>query len=212
MFRSKLIMGIAVACVSSMAFAASSGFYVGGAIGRNTGEASLHDLDQNNSVHAPRTGVNYEVVTGYNFKLDDSFGLGLEAGYDFGKTKANPHQGDDAMGYIQSKNTTMLSLKPSFTVSKGTDLFARVGAVQSSFSLNDLPAAAADLSLNKKNRLGAVYGVGFETALGDNFALTGEYNHVVYQNAMLLNGEQTEMVKLKNNSDKFKLGVAYYFG
>ncbi|THA09608.1 porin OmpA [Rodentibacter pneumotropicus] len=128
MKKSTIALAIAALSVLSIAQAApqENTFYVGA----KAGWASFHDgikYHADNTQHGyNRNSVTYGVFGGYQILNRNNFGLAVELGYDdFGRVKFKEN------GELTDKHTNHgahLSLKGSYEILQGLDLYARVGA------------------------------------------------------------------------------------
>ncbi|MDP0107874.1 porin OmpA [Glaesserella parasuis] len=169
------VSGLAVASVANAAPQANS-FYVGA----KAGWATFHnDINQLNSKYkndaryatsANRYGINrnsvtYGVFGGYQI-IDN---LAVELGYDyFGRVRGNEQE---FRAFKHSAHGTHLSLKPSYEVLNGLDVYGKVGAalVRNDYKFYD----TEDKAHNLKTSL--LLGAGVEYAILPELAFRVEY-------------------------------------
>lgn len=171
------VSGLAVASVAQAAPQANT-FYVGAKAGWATFHNDVNQLDSkyaNDSRYAGptayginRNSVTYGVFGGYQI-IDN---LAVELGYDyFGRVRGNV---EDFRAYKHSAHGTHLSLKPSYEVLNGLDVYGKVGAalVRNDYKFYN-QTAETEKSHNLKTSL--LLGAGVEYAILPELAVRLEY-------------------------------------
>ncbi|MDG6448365.1 porin OmpA [Glaesserella parasuis] len=169
------VSGLAVASVANAAPQANS-FYVGAKAGWATFHNDINQLNskyENDARYATsangyginRNSVTYGVFGGYQI-IDN---LAVELGYDyFGRVRGNKQE---FRAFKHSAHGTHLSLKPSYEVLNGLDVYGKVGAalVRNDYKFYD----TEDKAHNLKTSL--LLGAGVEYAILPELAFRVEY-------------------------------------
>lgn len=174
------VSGLAVASVAQAAPQANT-FYVGAKAGWATFHNDVNQLDSKYAADARyetanngqgfginRNSVTYGVFGGYQI-IDN---LAVELGYDyFGRVRGNEQE---FRAYKHSAHGTHLSLKPSYEVLNGLDVYGKVGAalVRNDYKFYD-QTAETQKSHNLKTSL--LLGAGVEYAILPELAVRLEY-------------------------------------
>jgi outer membrane immunogenic protein len=211
---------------STVAFAATSGPYLGANIGVNSSKSTLSN---STSTTTPRTsssnamdlgsrGALAGVFGGYGVMVNQNVYLGgeafanyansesdLKANYSDATTNANGKYS------LRQKYSYGLSFIPGFMVSEHTMAYGRAGIVQTRFENKASMSGSADIipfgtsrSVNKV-ATGGQLGAGLQTDLMPNVALRGEYVYTAYRSFNGIGG------KIKPSTDQVNLGLVYKF-
>ncbi|MBF6984198.1 porin OmpA [Pasteurella multocida] len=216
MKKTAIALTIAALAAASVAQAAPqpNTFYVGA----KAGWASFHDgLNQIEKIEVPisfgfkRNSVTYGVFGGY--QITDNFAV--ELGYDdFGRAKVRATDPKTTVGAEKHTNHgAHLSLKASYPVLDGLDVYARVGAalVRSDYKVYD--KELADLSFLKRThstQVSPVFAGGLEYAFMPELALRVEYQWL--NNVGKLKDAKGERVDYRPDIGSVTAGLSYRFG
>ncbi|QIM68568.1 porin OmpA [Basfia succiniciproducens] len=152
------IAGLAAATVAQAAPQENT-FYAGA----RAGWASFHDgvdaFHNSDGLSAKKNSVTYGVFGGYQILNQNNFGLAVELGYDdYGRIRLIE---TDAKRGKFTNHGVNLSIKPSYEVLDGLDVYARVGAALIRTDYKDYSIDAAGHSL----KVSPTFAAGLEYAL-----------------------------------------------
>ncbi len=219
MKKTAIALTIAALAAASVAQAAPqpNTFYVGA----KAGWASFHDgLNQAKYLEAPeatfgfkRNSVTYGVFGGY--QVTDNFAV--ELGYDdFGRAKLRMAE-KDQKAKDAAKHTNHgahLSLKASYPVLDGLDIYARVGAalIRSDYKVYDHsdPAKLPQFKRTHSTQVSPVFAGGLEYAFMPELALRVEYQWV--NNVGKVKDVLGERVDYRPDIGSVTAGLSYRFG
>nr|AEC04330.1 outer membrane protein A [Pasteurella multocida] len=225
MKKTPIALTIAALAAASVAQAAPqpNTFYVGA----KAGWASFHDgLNQAKYLEAPeapeapeatfgfkRNSVTYGVFGGY--QITDNFAV--ELGYDdFGRAKLRMAE-KDQKAKDAAKHTNHgahLSLKASYPVLDGLDIYARVGAalIRSDYKVYDHsdPAKLPQFKRTHSTQVSPVFAGGLEYAFMPELALPVEYQWV--NNVGQVKDVLGERVDYRPDIGSVTAGLSYRFG
>ncbi len=219
MKKTAIALTIAALAAASVAQAAPqpNTFYVGA----KAGWASFHDgLNQAKYLEAPeatfgfkRNSVTYGVFGGY--QITDNFAV--ELGYDdFGRAKLRMAK-KDQKAKDAAKHTNHgahLSLKASYPVLDGLDIYARVGAalIRSDYKVYDHsePAKLPQFKRTHSTQVSPVFAGGLEYAFMPELALRVEYQWV--NNVGKVKDVLVERVDYRPDIGSVTAGLSYRFG
>ncbi|MCL7782054.1 porin OmpA [Pasteurella multocida] len=222
MKKTAIALTIAALAAASVAQAAPqpNTFYVGA----KAGWASFHDgLNQAKYLEAPkapeatfgfkRNSVTYGVFGGY--QITDNFAV--ELGYDdFGRAKLRMAE-KDQKAKDAAKHTNHgahLSLKASYPVLDGLDIYARVGAalIRSDYKVYDHsdPAKLLQFKRTHSTQVSPVFAGGLEYAFMPELALRVEYQWV--NNVGKVKDVLGERVDYRPDIGSVTAGLSYRFG
>ncbi len=219
MKKTAIALTIAALAAASVAQAAPqpNTFYVGA----KAGWASFHDgLNQAKYLEAPeatfgfkRNSVTYGVFGGY--QITDNFAV--ELGYDdFGRAKLRMAK-KDQKAKDAAKHTNHgahLSLKASYPVLDGLDIYARVGAalIRSDYKVYDhsKPAKLPQFKRTHSTQVSPVFAGGLEYAFMPELALRVEYQWV--NNVGKVKDVLGERVDYRPDIGSVTAGLSYRFG
>ncbi|EPE74435.1 porin OmpA [Pasteurella multocida subsp. septica] len=222
MKKTAIALTIAALAAASVAQAAPqpNTFYVGA----KAGWASFHDgLNQAKYLEAPeapeatfgfkRNSVTYGVFGGY--QITDNFAV--ELGYDdFGRAKLRMAE-KDQKAKDAAKHTNHgahLSLKASYPVLDGLDIYARVGAalIRSDYKVYDHsdPAKLPQFKRTHSTQVSPVFAGGLEYAFMPELALRVEYQWV--NNVGKVKDVLGERVDYRPDIGSVTAGLSYRFG
>lgn len=217
------VSGFAIASVQAAPQANT--FYAGA----KAGWGSFHnDVNQLNSKYANdarynanttayginRNSVTYGVFGGYQI-IDN---LAVELGYDyFGRVRGNAKnaQGKDFRAFKHSAHGTHLSLKPSYELVSGLDVFGKVGAA---LIRNDYKDYNENGTTDKSHttRTSLVLGAGLEYAITPSIAARIEYQWINkvgnYSKAERKAGNTADTIKYSPTLHTVTAGISYRFG
>ncbi|HDR0737284.1 porin OmpA [Pasteurella multocida] len=216
MKKTAIALTIAALAAASVAQAAPqpNTFYVGA----KAGWASFHDgLNQIEKIEGPisfgfkRNSVTYGVFGGY--QITDNFAV--ELGYDdFGRaklreTKENEKTKDSAK---HTNHGAHLSLKASYPVLDGLDVYARVGAalIRSDYKIYENILAAETFKRNHSTQVSPVFAGGLEYAFIPELALRVEYQWV--NNVGKFKDEKGNRLDYRPDIGSVTAGLSYRFG
>ncbi|MGY4677264.1 porin OmpA [Pasteurella sp. P03HT] len=184
MKKTAIALTIAALAAASVAQAApqANTFYVGAKAGWASFHDGLNKLNYSNndvSLSTKNDSVTYGVFGGY--QITDHFAV--ELGYDdFGRAKLKlaPKVQAPIESMTIAKHTNHgahLSLKASYPVLEGLDVYARVGAalVRSDYKIADELAATGEIVRNHSLKVSPVFAGGVEYAFIPELALRVEY-------------------------------------
>lgn len=184
MKKTAIALTIAALAAASVAQAApqANTFYVGAKAGWASFHDGLNQLNQNYdyrnnqvSLSTKNDSVTYGVFGGY--QITDHFAV--ELGYDdFGRAKLKAATKDQKATVAKHTNHGVhLSLKASYPVLEGLDVYARVGAalVRSDYKIADELAAESEITRNHSLKVSPVFAGGVEYAFIPELALRVEY-------------------------------------
>ncbi|HIF5512801.1 porin OmpA [Pasteurella multocida] len=219
MKKTAIALTIAALAAASVAQAAPqpNTFYVGA----KAGWASFHDgLNQAKYLEAPeatfgfkRNSVTYGVFGGY--QITDNFAV--ELGYDdFGRAKLRMAE-KDQKAKDAAKHTNHgahLSLKASYPVLDGLDIYARVGAalIRSDYKVYDHsdPVKLLQFKRTHSTQVSPVFAGGLEYAFMPELALRVEYQWV--NNVGKVKDVLGERVDYRPDIGSVTAGLSYRFG
>ncbi|MCL7760130.1 porin OmpA [Pasteurella multocida] len=219
MKKTAIALTIAALAAASVAQAAPqpNTFYVGA----KAGWASFHDgLNQAKYLEAPeatfgfkRNSVTYGVFGGY--QITDNFAV--ELGYDdFGRAKLRMAE-KDQKAKDAAKHTNHgahLSLKASYPVLDGLDIYARVGAalIRSDYKVYDHsdPPKLPQFKRTHSTQVSPVFAGGLEYAFMPELALRVEYQWV--NNVGKVKDVLGERVDYRPDIGSVTAGLSYRFG
>ncbi|HDX1087093.1 porin OmpA [Pasteurella multocida] len=215
MKKTAIALTIAALAAASVAQAAPqpNTFYVGA----KAGWASFHDglnqaKDVSKNLEVKRHHVTYGVFGGY--QITDNFAV--ELGYDdFGRAKLNADvAGKGKLNVAKHTNHgAHLSLKASYPVLDGLDVYARVGAalIRSDYKVADeVSQPNGPIVRNHSLRVSPVFAGGLEYAFIPELALRVEYQWVNNVGQYkLANGER---VDYRPDIGSVTAGLSYRFG
>lgn len=202
------IAGLAAASVAQAAPQENT-FYVGA----KAGWASFHDgvkTEDNGVDGVLRNSVTYGVFGGYQILNQNNIGLAVELGYDdFGRVKFREN------GKTVAKHTNHgahLSLKPSYEVLSGLDVYGKVGAalIRSDYKGYNGEEVSDGMTREHSLKTSLLLGAGVEYAIIPELALRVEYqwlNHV----GKLQNADGTR-VDYSPEIHSVTAGLSYRFG
>ncbi|HHT7628887.1 porin OmpA [Pasteurella multocida] len=220
MKKTAIALTIAALAAASVAQAAPqpNTFYVGA----KAGWASFHDgLNQvkdfdkagnAGSFGFKRNSVTYGVFGGY--QITDNFAV--ELGYDdFGRAKLRNTVGEKTNTIAKHTNhDAHLSLKASYPVLEGLDVYARVGAalVRSDYKLYDKENTPSlqDYQRTHSTQVSPVFAGGLEYAFIPELALRVEYQWL--NNVGKLKNAKGERVDYRPDIGSVTAGLSYRFG
>ncbi|HDR1224444.1 TPA: porin OmpA [Pasteurella multocida] len=219
MKKTAIALTIAALAAASVAQAAPqpNTFYVGA----KAGWASFHDgLNQAKYLEAPeatfgfkRNSVTYGVFGGY--QITDNFAV--ELGYDdFGRAKLRIAETDQKARDVakHTNHGAHLSLKASYPVVDGLDVYARVGAalIRSDYKVYDHsdPAKLPQLKRTHSTQVSPVFAGGLEYAFMPELALRVEYQWV--NNVGKLKDVDGNRVDYRPDIGSVTAGLSYRFG
>nr|AEC04325.1 outer membrane protein A [Pasteurella multocida] len=220
MKKTPIALTIAALAAASVAQAAPqpNTFYVGA----KAGWASFHDgLNQvkdfdkagnAGSFGFKRNSVTYGVFGGY--QITDNFAV--ELGYDdFGRAKLRNTVGEKTNTIAKHTNHgAHLSLKASYPVLEGLDVYARVGAalVRSDYKLYDKENTPSlqDYQRTHSTQVSPVFAGGLEYAFIPELALRVEYQWL--NNVGKLKNAKGERVDYRPDIGSVTAGLSYRFG
>ncbi|HHE3575776.1 porin OmpA [Pasteurella multocida] len=220
MKKTAIALTIAALAAASVAQAAPqpNTFYVGA----KAGWASFHDglnqaKDFDKAGHAgsfgfKRNSVTYGVFGGY--QITDNFAV--ELGYDdFGRAKLRNTVGEKTNTIAKHTNHgAHLSLKASYPVLEGLDVYARVGAalVRSDYKLYDKENTPSlqDYQRTHSTQVSPVFAGGLEYAFIPELALRVEYQWL--NNVGKLKNAKGERVDYRPDIGSVTAGLSYRFG
>ncbi|HDR0878802.1 TPA: porin OmpA [Pasteurella multocida] len=218
MKKTAIALTIAALAAASVAQAAPqpNTFYVGA----KAGWASFHDgLNQIEKIEGPisfgfkRNSVTYGVFGGY--QITDNFAV--ELGYDdFGRAKVratDPKTKETVDAAKHTNHGAHLSLKASYPVLDGLDVYARVGAalVRSDYKVYDKePADLSFLKRTHSTQVSPVFAGGLEYAFMPELALRVEYQWL--NNVGKLKDAKGERVDYRPDIGSVTAGLSYRFG
>lgn len=202
----KLLLTAAVMALVSSPAAASTGLYAGVGAGITNAESNYSD-SLGAKVNQSLAGFEGGVFAGYRHMLNKTFGLGVEAGFDFlGSPEDTLTDGVDSLS-LEKKYSWYIAAQPVVALSETTAAFASVGYQRAKFDATvnySGITASADESFN-----GLRLGVGVEHDVTKNIGLRLEANYVNY-------GEKSETVGpdsygFNPSETSARVGVAYKF-
>ncbi|HDR0999955.1 TPA: porin OmpA [Pasteurella multocida] len=214
MKKTAIALTIAALAAASVAQAAPqpNTFYVGA----KAGWASFHDgLNQakeaDKSFEVKRHHVTYGVFGGY--QITDNFAV--ELGYDdFGRAKLNADSPAGKLALAKHTNHgAHLSLKASYPVLDGLDVYARVGAalIRSDYKVADeISQPGSPIVRNHSLRVSPVFAGGLEYAFIPELALRVEYQWV--NNVGQYKDAKGERVDYRPDIGSVTAGLSYRFG
>ena len=223
-------------------------FYVGAAVSRDLAHFKTNDkisilstsIDDGSLLQDPAStdfrrkldwnadGYGGEILAGYGLVFNDHFTLAAEAFGDLSSAKGRFNEALTSPslnstfinnGNIRVRNSFGVSLLPGFKLSSSTNLYARVGWIDSRFkqqanivstSFNTVTTPVnTQLQFNAfalqatfpSYKSGIQLGLGMETMVTQNVGIRGEYDWNRYGN---VNG-------VKPTIDQFKLAAIYHF-
>lgn len=200
------IAGLTVASIAQAAPQADT-FYAGA----KAGWASFHDglnqfEDQKNAIGTLRNSVTYGVFGGY--QITDNFAV--ELGYDdFGRAKLR-HNGVSVVKH--SNHGAHLSLKASYPIAEGLDIYGRVGAALIRSDYKTVGAAAAEDYYHEHSlKVSPVFAGGLEYNLPSmpELALRVEYQWVNGVGRLEDNGHRVDYTP---SIGAVTAGLSYRFG
>lgn len=184
------VSGLAIASVQ--AAPQENTFYVGA----KAGWASFHDgltqfdasKSEGNGINGQRYGVNrnsvtYGVFGGYQILNQANFGLATELGYDyFGRVRGNRTFTGDVKDKTAAKHTAHgvhLSLKPSYEVISGLDVYGKVGValIRNDYFVQDSVVKANRTKVHTL-KPSLTLGAGVEYAILPELAARVEYQYI----------------------------------
>ncbi|MDP8161740.1 porin OmpA [Pasteurella skyensis] len=219
MKKSVIALAVSSLALVSVAQAApkENTFYVGA----KAGWASFHDgfkQFESRQQDAHTNSFTYGVFGGYQILNNGTFGLATELAYDdFGVAKLTF---DDPTGSVNGSTEIlkmknrgpMLSLKGSYQVLKGLDIYGRVGAalVRSTYdgqvSFNNWEAD------QHSNQVSAVFATGLEYSLPSLPQLAGRLEYQWVNNVGKLKNTKGDRVDFRPDIASVTLGISYRFG
>ncbi|XWY20338.1 porin OmpA [Bisgaard Taxon 45] len=217
MKKTAIALTIAALAAASVAQAAPqpNTFYVGA----KAGWASFHDgLNQVKYLEVPETtfgfkrnSVTYGVFGGY--QITDNFAV--ELGYDdFGRAKLRMAQKDQKSKDVakHTNHGAHLSLKASYPVLDGLDVYARVGAalVRSDYKLYGESEDLKEYKRTHSTQVSPVFAGGLEYAFIPELALRVEYQWL--NNVGKLKDANGERVDYRPDIGSVTAGLSYRFG
>ncbi|HDR1501863.1 TPA: porin OmpA, partial [Pasteurella multocida] len=219
MKKTAIALTIAALAAASVAQAAPqpNTFYVGA----KAGWASFHDgLNQIEKIEGPisfgfkRNSVTYGVFGGY--QITDNFAV--ELGYDdFGRAKVratDPKTKETVDAAKHTNHGAHLSLKASYPVLDGLDIYARVGAalIRSDYKVYDHsdPAKLPQFKRTHSTQVSPVFAGGLEYAFMPELALRVEYQWV--NNVGKVKNVLGERVDYRPDIGSVTAGLSYRFG
>ncbi|MDP8079894.1 porin OmpA [Phocoenobacter skyensis] len=212
MKKSVIALAVSSLALASVAQAApqENTFYVGA----KAGWASFHDgLNQYDKapkgVH--KNSVTYGVFGGYQILNNGTFGLATELAYDdFGVAKIRYTEANKTETVQKMKNRgPMLSLKGSYQVLNGLDLYGRVGAalVRTDYNWKDDSQPG-----QRSNQVSAVFATGLEYSLPSLPQLATRLEYQWVNNVGKLKDANGDRVDFRPDIASVTLGVSYRFG
>lgn len=204
-----VVAGLAAASVQAAPQANT--FYAGA----KAGWASFHDgLEQYEDTATAegtlRNSVTYGVFGGYQILNQDNLGLAVELGYDdFGRAKLR------TKGVTTAKRTNHgahLSLKGSYEVLNGLDVYGRVGAalIRSDYKEYDVNGARNHAEGSHSLKVSPVFAAGVEYAVLPELALRLEYQWV--NKVGKLEDEAGNRLDYTPSIGSVTAGLSYRFG
>ncbi|MDP8171491.1 porin OmpA [Pasteurella skyensis] len=214
MKKSVIALAVSSLALASVAQAApqENTFYVGA----KAGWASFHDgLAQFDKM--PRgihkNSLTYGVFGGYQILNNGTFGLATELAYDdFGTAKLRHTRADETKNSAKMKNHGLsLSLKGSYQVLQGLDLYGRVGAalVRSDYKFDDNYFKNEN---THSSQVSAVFATGLEYSLPSLPQLAGRLEYQWLNNVGKLKDGNGNRVDFRPDIASVTLGVSYRFG
>ncbi|WP_439258384.1 porin OmpA [Lonepinella sp. BR2271] len=204
------IAGLAAASVAQAAPQQNT-FYAGA----KAGWASFHDgytkfEDEANALGTKKNSVTYGVFGGYQILNQNNLGLAVELGYDdFGRAKLR------TAGETTAKHTNHgahLTLKPSYEVLSGLDVYGKVGAalVRSDYKHSDGNKGFNDGTREHSLKTSLLLGAGVEYAFTPELALRVEYTWL--NNVGKLETAGGDRVDYTPEIHAVTAGLSYRFG
>ncbi|TCP97683.1 OOP family OmpA-OmpF porin [Cricetibacter osteomyelitidis] len=203
------VAGLAAASVAQAAPQENT-FYAGA----KAGWASFHDgfeqfEDAAGDKGTLRNSVTYGIFGGYQILNRNNFGLAVELGYDdFGRAKARTY--GDTTGKM-TNHGAHLSIKPSYEVLEGLDVYGRVGAalIRTDYKAGKVGGEWTERAHSFK--VSPVFAAGLEYAIPGltDLALRLEYQWV---QGVGKDNEYAEDLDFTPNIGSVSLGLSYRFG
>lgn len=186
----KVILGSAVAILTTGVAVANTAPYVGAGIGINTVTTNVK-VDSENLALGNFRGVPFNVFAGYGGVISQNYYLAGEA---FG-TITNANLSADAS--LKTTWSYGAAIVPGLMLSDHTLAYVRAGILRTRFSKAD------------ETRDGAQLGLGMQTSLTQAIDLRGEYDFVAYRKV----NETIDGVNLRvtPRADQFNLSLVYKF-
>jgi outer membrane immunogenic protein len=202
----KLLLTAAVLAIATAPASANTGLYAGVGAGLTNAESKYSD-SLGAKVNQSLSGFEGGIFAGYRHMLNKTFGLGVEAGFDFlGSQDDTLTDGVDSLS-LEKKHSWYVAVQPVVALSETTAAFASVGYQRAKFDATvnySGITASADESFN-----GLRLGVGVEHDVASNIGVRLEANYVNY-------GEKTETVGVDSygfnpSEASARVGIAYKF-
>lgn len=204
-----VVAGLAAASVAQAAPQENT-FYAG----VKAGQASFHDglraLAREHKVGYHRNSFTYGVFGGYQILNQNNLGLAVELGYDdFGRAKGREN------GKTVAKHTnhgTHLSLKGSYEVLDGLDVYGRLGValIRSDYKYYDQGVRQRAKS-EHSSRVSPVFAAGLEYAVLPELAVRVEYQWV-NQIGKLRSHDNNRVYDYNPSVGSINAGISYRFG
>ncbi|MDU8924639.1 porin OmpA [Pasteurellaceae bacterium LIM206] len=207
MKKTAIALVIAGLTAASLAQAApqENTFYAGARVGwasYHDGVDAFHNFDE---FGVKKNSVTYGVFGGYQIFNRDNFGLAVELGYDdYGRLRLRE---PDAKTGKFTNHGVNLSLKPSYEILDGLDIYARIGAALIRTDHKDYYSDEAGHSL----KVSPTFAAGLEYAILPELALRLEYQWIenVGRDNKWSGYEDTDFTP---DIGSVTLGLSYRFG
>ncbi|MBR0573049.1 MULTISPECIES: porin OmpA [Pasteurellaceae] len=217
MKKSVIALAISSLALASVAQAApqENTFYVGAKAGWSSFHDGLNQLDvPPNGIH--KNSVAYGVFGGYQIFNNGKFGLATELAYDdFGSAKLRNTKGNKTESVAKIKNRgPVLSLKGSYQVLNGLDVYGRVGAalVRTDYNFKDNLFMGKAQPSQRSNRVSAVFATGLEYSLPSLPQLATRLEYQWVNNVGKLKDGDGSRIDFRPDIGSVSLGISYRFG
>ena len=205
-----------------------SGVYVGGLLGYGSGRATLGGevgiipLETTAGIHTDTslTGFVGGLTVGADWHVPSSrWVFGLYGDYVFGDRTGDilgaTFNKDEIAVRSKLSNQWALGGRAGVLVTPGTLVFVKAGYTQADEAI-DITGFGSSANLWKATKGGYEIGGGFESSLGSNFFLRGEYDYSDYGSSTIASTTVPGVGSFKLTDDfsdnRFMAGVVYKFG
>lgn len=124
---------------------------------------------------ASETGTGYRLAAGYDWRMGD-FVVGGELGTRFGAWTVKNRVGTNTVE--AASGAWDYSARAGVVMGDSALIYARLGGARTRMRQSVTPTAGGSTTRSTKTADGLLYGAGVEYALGDRWALRGEYSRV----------------------------------
>lgn len=193
------------------------GLYIGADAGRSNSGLKIYDASTSGTpeYNYSLQGYTGGLHLGYRWQILPKFNLTAETFADTNTGEMNYRKTEYILDppttvsliKLREKNSIGLSLLPGFNITPSSNIYARLGIINSEFIKSSNDQTTPDFKVGQH---GVEIGAGYEMAVTTHWSVLGEYDHSKYA-TINTRTNNNSLVSYSPEDNLYKVSVNYYF-